>query len=630
MYPAIVIVAYNRPSSLRRLLASVCQASYPDQAVTLYISIDKSEDDEVLEIAESLEWQRGPKTIEISETHLGLKEHILRCGDLTERFGSIVLLEDDLVVSPNFYAYATESLPFYGAEEKVAGISLYSYEIAESCSYPFQAISDSSDVYFMQFASSWGQAWTREQWRQFKMWNSNRREDQLTCLPEYVQYWGEHSWKKYFIAYLIEQDKYFVFPQQSYSSNFDDPGTNASQSGLYQVNMDGSKDAWKFQTFRQSKSIYDVYFEIKAHALNQHVDFLADYEYEVDLYGVKPLLSSRTPFFLTSRNGRNPLLSFSGDMRPLLNNVVFSIAGQDVGLYAKENVGAAKLDPSIFFPTMSLDTFRCRLQEIVHVSIIIPILELNAEQLQRTLRSIPKNNGRTECLLVCRTALYSELKTVVKGCTQNLRLYPIDGSDEATLIKTGLEAGRNEIQTWVRQGTVFSQDVFLQLPKIFNVFRQISWISGIDEVPDQSRYDQLNTAAYRWNASMAVRYAERSSNVSTELMFWRKSVFSKYSNPAQISPVQNMFYAFLLLEPLHVVAYHFGAKKSIPKTNSRVDFDGPILEKNAFFKQILSRILYRFFRKNSSPFRLFFVETEHLPDVLRYDSVNENFYLTRY
>ncbi|MFT5779510.1 MAG: hypothetical protein ACI837_002469, partial [Crocinitomicaceae bacterium] len=156
--PAIIVVAYNRPASLLRLLTSIANGNYLVKKIPLHISIDRSDVKEVGEIANDFDWEHGEKIVQISEDRLGLKNHILQCGELTESYGAIIMLEDDLLVSPNFYEYARKGLDFYSDEIKVAGISLYSYEVAESCGYPFSAIKDQSDVYFMQIASSWGQA----------------------------------------------------------------------------------------------------------------------------------------------------------------------------------------------------------------------------------------------------------------------------------------------------------------------------------------------------------------------------------------------------------------------------------------------------------------------------------------
>src|SRR4051812_782733 len=97
--PAIVISAYNQPASLSRLLASVESAIYTAADIPLIISIDKSDEPEVRAIAEAFHWKHGDKRIILHEAPLGLKQHILSCGNLSLVYGAILLLEDDLLVS---------------------------------------------------------------------------------------------------------------------------------------------------------------------------------------------------------------------------------------------------------------------------------------------------------------------------------------------------------------------------------------------------------------------------------------------------------------------------------------------------------------------------------------------------
>ena len=98
----IVVVAYDRLHSLKRITDSLLQAEYP-QGAELIISIDRGDNRQVLEYADSLSWPFGEKRVIYRPENLGLKRHILCCGDLTQDYDGIILLEDDLVVSPDFY-----------------------------------------------------------------------------------------------------------------------------------------------------------------------------------------------------------------------------------------------------------------------------------------------------------------------------------------------------------------------------------------------------------------------------------------------------------------------------------------------------------------------------------------------
>ena len=167
--PAIVTIAYNRPDSLGRLLSSLGNAKYPEGSeVTLVISIDKSDTDEVVRLAKEYEWPFGEKVVIARKERMGLKNHVLACGDLTDTYGSIIVLEDDLYVSPSFYEYAVKALDFTEGDERIGGVSLYNHLFNVHARRSFMAIDDGYDNWYFQFASSWGQAYTKSQWDGFK------------------------------------------------------------------------------------------------------------------------------------------------------------------------------------------------------------------------------------------------------------------------------------------------------------------------------------------------------------------------------------------------------------------------------------------------------------------------------
>lgn len=217
--PAIVVVAFNRPQALQGLLNSLLKADYNGHEVPLVISIDGGRNKPVATLADSFVWPFGTKKTTIYPSNLGLKQHILKCGALAKEYGSIVLLEDDLEVAPGFYIYALKALSQYNHEPIVGGISLYSYAISESSYEAFATFPDGKEAYLMQFPSSWGQAWTAGQWQLFELWQIKSPPHSEAILPPFVRRWGNKSWKKIFLQYLMEEGKYFVYPKTSFSTN---------------------------------------------------------------------------------------------------------------------------------------------------------------------------------------------------------------------------------------------------------------------------------------------------------------------------------------------------------------------------------------------------------------------------
>ena len=122
---AIVVIAYNRVLPLKRLLGSLARADYPkDSDIPLIISIDKSDNEEVLQAAEAFSWEHGEKRIITHEKRLGLKKHVLECGNHSRQYGSVILLEDDLFIMRDFYHYTRAALDFVKADKRIGGVSL--------------------------------------------------------------------------------------------------------------------------------------------------------------------------------------------------------------------------------------------------------------------------------------------------------------------------------------------------------------------------------------------------------------------------------------------------------------------------------------------------------------------------
>jgi len=334
LQPAIVVITYNRQASLRRLLKSIISANFDGyRDVTLIISIDGGASGEVLELARSLIWEYGEKVIIQHPGNLGLRNHVLSCGDLTQEYGSVILLEDDLLVSRNFFDYSVQALNFYHDEPSVAGISLYSYRLNENIYLPFEPLHDGNDVFFMQVPASWGQAWSKMQWASFKQfYEGNPVIGHDDRLPSNVKAWPESSWKKYFYKYMVDRNLYFVYPQNSYSTNFGDPGQhlNLHLNYLQVALVNGLKNVrLKFIDFMDSKVKYDAYFELLPECL-KHYGIGEAENCLVDLYGTKQPGLFTEEYMYSIRKCEKMISGFGITLHPLVNNVIMNNEGETI------------------------------------------------------------------------------------------------------------------------------------------------------------------------------------------------------------------------------------------------------------------------------------------------------------
>lgn len=362
--PTIIVIGYNRPKSLTRLLGSLERAHYPEGGVRLVISLDNSGDPEPGYVADAFDWPHGEKRVIRRETRMGLRQHVLACGDLTEEYGDVIVLEDDLFVSPHFYEYTRRALTAYENEPRVAGISLYSHQFNQTAALPFMPIDNGdSDVYFLQLAASWGQAWSRERWKEFRAWLARHGTDlsRVEGIPQDIRAWPESSWLKLHNAYLITHDFYFAYPYVSLSTNFGDPGQHFNNvSSRFQVPIQQQPRDHRFGRFDDALAIYDAYCELHPDSLKRLNPRLARHDFVVNLYGAKTCGDQLQLMRTTSRGE----LNFSLSMKPMELSVAHDIEGEGISLIraSQTSTSAARSEYDIYrffyrFPTPKMIAF---------------------------------------------------------------------------------------------------------------------------------------------------------------------------------------------------------------------------------------------------------------------------------
>lgn len=332
---AIVCVGYNRIKSMSRLLNSLLAAKYPEYDIPLVISIDCSGDEELYNYVHTFDWPFGPKYVKIQKKRLGLKNHIFACGDLTDYFKAIVLLEDDIYVSPYFFHYVEETVEKYGSDDRIAQISLYTNETNGYVGLPLDFVKDGNDTFLMQDVSTWGECWTKEMWQSFKSWMKDHDEEYIKKIdmPIAIKRWTK-AWSKYYNAYVVDTCKYVVYPYISLTTNFSDAGVHGGDNNsLVQVNLlNGPKDYNLMPYEEMSK--YDIYYNNIG--LYQWLN-LSPAEVTLDIYGFHSENNGRPYILSTKKLPLQVVKSFALNMRPIELNVQYGISGNGIYLYEYRN-----------------------------------------------------------------------------------------------------------------------------------------------------------------------------------------------------------------------------------------------------------------------------------------------------
>jgi hypothetical protein len=330
-FPAIIIPAFNRDVSLKRLLDSVGFSHFkiPPKII---ISLEGNRTDKVFEVA--INFAKNNENVEIvqHDHRLGLRDHILECGDYSFKYGSVIILEDDLLVDKYFYEFAVESLNFYSKFEKISGISLYSPEFNEFANLPFRPIFNGHDVYLMQTPCSWGQAWSAKQWSCFREWYANANQFTILetiSIPCIVKKWPESSWKKYFAAYMARKDLYFIYPYTSFTTNCSDSGGAHIAHGTdrFQVSLASQyRDVPVFK-FCPLEKLFEYYYDSFMDPSGSILYNLLGIKKEkigIDIYGIKSKkILIKKDYILTSKKLNKTIKKYPLCFRPVELNIQY-------------------------------------------------------------------------------------------------------------------------------------------------------------------------------------------------------------------------------------------------------------------------------------------------------------------
>ena len=160
----IAFFAYNRPNHTLRALTSLAENPEASQS-ELFVFCDaprKPEHwqgvEEVHSIVKSSQWCGSVEIIE-HERNMGCAGSII--GGVTKvcnKYRKVIVVEDDLILSPGFLRYMNSALDLYESAEPVVQISGYMF--------PIEIVSE-TDAFFLPFTTSWGWATWRRAWECF-------------------------------------------------------------------------------------------------------------------------------------------------------------------------------------------------------------------------------------------------------------------------------------------------------------------------------------------------------------------------------------------------------------------------------------------------------------------------------
>lgn len=160
----ILIFAYNRPDRLSATLHALSHCpEFINSDITILIDGPKSPADagQVNQVHDVVNALAHPKkTVRCRARNMGLKGSILDgVTDALTRDDKVIILEDDLIVSPHTLDFFNQALDRYAKEDRVWSISGYMYDVPD--------LRQRQDAFFVPFPHPWGWATWKAPWQQF-------------------------------------------------------------------------------------------------------------------------------------------------------------------------------------------------------------------------------------------------------------------------------------------------------------------------------------------------------------------------------------------------------------------------------------------------------------------------------
>lgn len=279
MLAPIALFVYNRPEHTNRILDTL-SANRLAKESELFIFSDAAKTEHVQEKVKAVrklihneKWKDCFLKVTIIEAdeNKGLSKSIITgATELINKFGRIIVIEDDLSLSPYFLDYMNGALEFYEKDSQIWSISGYSFPMKSLKKYPH-------DIFYSYRGCSWGWATWKDRWC--------RMDWEVSCYDRFVE---DEAWQKRFnrgggdltnmlrlqmegkinswaVRWCFEQsnlEMYTVYPRNSYLGNYgwDGSGTNCGVDKAFIANEKNASANCRFEHLRIENKIAKEFY----------------------------------------------------------------------------------------------------------------------------------------------------------------------------------------------------------------------------------------------------------------------------------------------------------------------------------------------------------------------------------
>eukprot|EP00752_Nemacystus_decipiens_P007045 g6318.t1 len=256
---SVHVITNDRLTSLQRLVKSLQDSHFLGDEVQLSFHVDVDADGELMDYLMGVDWPFGRKHIHHRIQRGGLISAVTESFHPSTPHDYAVFLEDDIEVSPAFYAWSKHLLLRYRYSSdaahpitldantmpttSLAGISLYTPRIeevtAQRAHLDFNRAAGGYNSLLFQTPCSWGTVYFPEVWMHLHAALVN---DEYEDIPGVLVNGWSGSWKKFLFSLMYHNDWYLLYPgykqEQSFATNHMETGVHIGKGTIQHLPED--------------------------------------------------------------------------------------------------------------------------------------------------------------------------------------------------------------------------------------------------------------------------------------------------------------------------------------------------------------------------------------------------------
>ena len=178
----VIILAFNRPTSLHKCLLSLSQADFMNDSVSVHVWLDRHNvtgkvDDPTYEVATSFNFLHGAYHVHVQPSHVGIQTQWINTWRPKKNSQEIaVILEDDISVSRYFWWWLKKAHNVYDKRSDISGFGLSHPGISHLVGLPLD-VSNTHTVFLYRVICTWGFSPHPDSWREFQEWFYEKEQD---------------------------------------------------------------------------------------------------------------------------------------------------------------------------------------------------------------------------------------------------------------------------------------------------------------------------------------------------------------------------------------------------------------------------------------------------------------------